>query len=76
MKPLPGNFRQHLVYWKTADMPLHIVFLGEIAPTSYGTALGAKGNHYIGTSGNVWIPLPEGNPLLKFIAVHKDRGLH
>lgn len=53
IKPLPGNFGQHLVYRKNSDTPLHIVFFGEIAPTSYGTALGAKGNHYVGTSGNV-----------------------
>ena len=56
IKALPGNFGQHLVYRKNADTPLHIVFFGEIAPTSYGTALGAKGNHYVGTSGNVGTP--------------------
>ena len=63
LKAFPGNFGKHLVYRKTQDTPLHIVFFGEIAPANCGTALGAKGNHYIGTSGNVslaafiWITL-------------------
>ena len=53
VKSMPGNFGQHLIYRKNSDTLLHIIFFGEIAPTSYGTALGAKGNHYVGTSGNV-----------------------
>ena len=53
VNPFPGTFGQHLLYRKNSDTPLHIVFFGEIAPMSYGTALGAKGNHYVGSSGNV-----------------------
>lgn len=61
LKPLPGNFSKHLVYRKTQDTPLHIVFFGEITPTNCGTALGAKGNHYIGTSGNMRLPFRNNN---------------
>ena len=53
IKAMPVNFGKHLMYQKTHDMPLHIVFFGEIARTQFGTALGARGNHYVGTAGNV-----------------------
>lgn len=53
IKAFPGTFGQHVVYRKTRDTPLQMVFFGEIAPHSYGTALGAKGNHYVGTTGHV-----------------------
>ena len=53
LKALLGNFGKHLIYHKTRDTPLQIVFFGEIVPMTFGTSLGAKGNHYIGTAGNV-----------------------
>ena len=53
MKTFPANFGKHLMYCKTCDTPLHIVFFGEVADPSFGTALGARGNHYVGMAGNV-----------------------
>ena len=53
VKTMPANFGKHLMYHKTHDMPLHIVFFGEIARTQFGTALRARENHYVGTEGNV-----------------------
>ena len=53
MKTFPANFGKHLMYRKTRDTPLHIVFFGEVADPSFGTELGARGNHYISMAGNV-----------------------
>ena len=55
IKSFPATFGKHLMYRKTRDTPLHIVFFGEVAEPTFGTALGARGNHYIGTAGNVWL---------------------
>lgn len=34
------------------DDELGLVFFGEICPSTYGTAISAKGNHYVGTAEN------------------------
>lgn len=55
MKCFPATFGKHLMYRKMRDTPLHIVFFGEVAEPNFGTALGARGNHYIGSAGNVGV---------------------